>query len=181
VAGDLQRVDAGIQLVDTEALSRLRADRGITQFSAQAVSAASRSGLAWWVVSAWLLRYGNDGDKRAAVDGAVAWGVTQLLGIALKRVVRRPRPATGVGRQPQSPSLPSTHTGNAVAYAVAAGIGSPNIAAPVGALAAGIAWSRLALNRHFPTDVVAGLALGAAVGAGVATAHRFYDPHPSES
>jgi undecaprenyl-diphosphatase len=164
-----------IQAVDNEALSQLRARSKITRVGAQSVSAGARNGLVWWGVSGWLLRYGARKDREAAIDGALGWGFAQLVGYGLKHAVHRRRPTTGEGKQPKSPSMPSTHTTNAVAYTVAAGIRAPQVAIPCAAIAATIAWSRLALNRHFPTDVLAGVSLGTAVGVSVAVAHRAYD------
>src|SRR2546425_7214665 len=67
----------------------------------------------------------------------------------------------------------ATHTANAVTSAVTGGIREPGTAVPLGALAATIAGSRLALNR--PTDVLVEVALGATVGVSIALAHKAHD------
>jgi len=166
---------AVIQSLDHLIAPQLRTDNDVAHVAAQSVSASARDGAIWWGITAWGLRSGEPAKQQAAVDGTIAWCVAQGLGFAIKRMVDRRRPTTGKGKQPSSPSMPSTHTTNAVAYAVAAGIRNPRTAIPLGALAATIAWSRLALNRHYPTDVIVGVALGSAVGLSVALAHRAYD------
>jgi len=163
------------QTVENSALRKLRVESGPLRFFAVSVSAVARNGLIWWAVSACLLRSGVRRHREAAVDGAAAWVVTEIAGSLLKQVIDRRRPAGGHGEQPESPSMPSTHTANAVAYAFAAGIRAPDCALPLGTLAATIAWSRLALNRHFPSDVLVGALLGSAVGVSAASAHRACD------
>src|SRR5689334_12062028 len=102
---------------------------------------------------------------------AAAAGVAAAHGasIAVKRVVRRPRPAdprvqvlVGV---PSRLSFPSAHATSTTAAAVLYGrlLGRP--LAPV--LVPPMALSRLVLGVHYPTDVATGTALGAAVAATV--------------
>jgi membrane-associated phospholipid phosphatase len=89
--------------------------------------------------------------------------------IGVKRVVRRPRPDDPdvqvlVGT-PSRLSFPSSHASSTTAAAVLYGglLGRPRgaAAAPLVPL---MALSRLVLGVHFPTDVLAGSVLGAAVG-----------------
>jgi undecaprenyl-diphosphatase len=65
--------------------------------------------------------------------------------------------------------MPSSHTASAVAYTIAVGTQLPVAALPLGAVAAAVAWSRLATDRHFPSDVFVGALIGAAVGGTIAT------------
>ena len=170
-----QEAASDVQILDRLLVPHLRTNSDIAHVAAQSLSASARAGVIWWAITAWRLRTGERTNRQAAVDGAIAWCLAQVVGKAVKQVVHRRRPTTGQGKQPSSPSMPSTHTTNAVAYAVAAGIRDPRTAVPLGALAATIGWSRLALNRHYPTDVVVGVALGGVVGVSVALAHRAYD------
>ncbi len=87
--------------------------------------------------------------------------------IGIKRVVRRPRPAdervlVQVGT-PSKLSFPSAHATSTTAAAVLLGplLGRPRLLA---AVVPPMAVSRLVLGVHYPTDVLAGSALGAAVG-----------------
>jgi undecaprenyl-diphosphatase len=99
-----------------------------------------------------------------------------------KRMTNRPRPLLAyvpVGRVahriPTSTSFPSGHSASAAAFAVGAAIEAPRLALPLGALAAAVAFSRVYTGVHFPSDVLAGAALGAAVagaGAVAVPAHR---------
>jgi undecaprenyl-diphosphatase len=69
--------------------------------------------------------------------------------------------------------MPSSHTAGAVAYATAASLQSPPLALVLLPAASAVSWSRTASGRHFPTDVVAGAALGLVAGAAV---HRVLAP-----
>jgi membrane-associated phospholipid phosphatase len=48
----------------------------------------------------------------------------------------------------------------------------PAVGIPATAVAAGICWSRMQLNRHYPTDVLWGAVLGSSVGVAVGAATR---------
>ena len=90
------------------------------------------------------------------------------LNTALKLVVRRRRPQLR-GLPALTPtatalSFPSAHASTAFAGALAySRLGAP--AAPLYALAAGLAYSRLYLGVHYPSDVLAGVLLGTGVAA----------------
>jgi membrane-associated phospholipid phosphatase len=113
----------------------------------QAVDAPRREG--WW-----------------RATGTVA-GV-YVLNTAIKLVVRRRRPQLAglppVIGTPTMLSFPSAHASTAFAGALAySRVGLP--AAPLYALAAGLAYSRLYLGVHYPSDVLAGALLGTAAAA----------------
>jgi hypothetical protein len=107
-----------------------------------------------------------DGERRdewrratAAVAGVYA------LNTAIKRVVGRRRPELEglppIVRTPTTLSFPSAHASAAFAGArLYTRLGLP--AAPLYALATGLALSRLYLGVHYPSDVLAGAALGLA-------------------
>jgi membrane-associated phospholipid phosphatase len=109
-------------------------------------------------------------DRRRRRDWlAAAAGVAAAHGasIAVKRVVRRPRPDDPrvqvlVGT-PSRLSFPSAHATSTTAAAVLYGrlLGRPLV--PV--LVPPMALSRLVLGVHYPTDVAVGAALGAVVAA----------------
>jgi membrane-associated phospholipid phosphatase len=93
-------------------------------------------------------------------------GVTYALNTALKLLVRRRRPELkGLPPLTDTPtrlSFPSAHASTSFAGALAySGLGLP--AAPLYALAAALAASRLYLGVHHPSDVLAGALLGTGV------------------
>ena len=93
-----------------------------------------------------------------------------VLGTALRAAVDRPRPYEVLGFAPLFPkntrgqSMPSRHCFCAAAIAVAAGAVSAPLGCGVAALALLIAAARVLCGVHWPGDVLAGLAFGAAAG-----------------
>ncbi|MFC5719840.1 phosphatase PAP2 family protein [Streptomyces gamaensis] len=88
-----------------------------------------------------------------------------LTSMAVKRVVRRPRPH-GPGLEPLvktagKHSFPSSHAASSAAAAVAFGSMLP--APALRTAAAAMCFSRLVVGVHYPSDVVGGAAMGAAV------------------
>jgi len=113
--------------------------------------------------------------RRAATSSLVAYAISSGLSNGpLKWLARRPRPRGPMlaglrrrGTRPATSSFPSSHTASAMAFAVAASLEYPAVAPVVLPTAAAVAISRLRAVRHYPTDVLAGIALGCAVGAAV--------------
>lgn len=154
-------------------LERLRWWFGSPFFDAlmPAVSALADGGVCWILLAAFLLaRKGTRGAgllvaAALVVDAAVVNGV-------LKPVIARPRPELS-GVLPLVPlpadfSFPSGHTAASFAAAAALFFAKSRLASPALYLAALIAFSRLYLGVHFPTDVAA----GALIGMGAAYAAR---------
>ena len=83
----------------------------------------------------------------------------------VKFMFRRPRPDVPglppLMRTMSNRSYPSAH---ATTSAAAARVLSPLVGVPLQPLAVGMSLSRLYLGVHWPSDVAAGFALGAAVG-----------------
>jgi len=137
----------------------------------------------WLGVAAALLATRSRRPKRAAIRGLLSlaaasaiangpakWAAQRarpdLIDIPLQRRLRRP---------PRTFSFPSGHSASAAAFATAVSLEFPIVAPVVGALAAGVAVSRISTGAHHASDVVAGLALG----AGVAVAAARIWPVPS--
>jgi membrane-associated phospholipid phosphatase len=98
---------------------------------------------------------------RAWTAIAASFGVNQLI----KLFVRRSRPVVD-GLPPltgtmSNRSYPSAHS---TTSACGARVLSPLVGVPLYPLAAAMSLSRLYLGVHWPSDVVAGFALGSAVG-----------------
>ena len=89
----------------------------------------------------------------------------------LKPLFARPRPCdvntaiTILVKRPHGHSFPSGHTASAFAAAFALWLQNRKLGVPALVLAAFIAFTRLYLYVHFPTDVLGGLVLGLALGA----------------
>ena len=103
-----------------------------------------------------------------ALTALCVWGA-DLLTMGLKPIVDRPRPfETHTEVDPLlggtlGSSLPSGHAATSFAGAVVLGYLFPRGLPFVMLLAAAIAFSRVYLRVHYPSDVLAGAALGAAV------------------
>lgn len=132
---------------------------------------------AWWVKSVLIVAAGAAADTWArrrvpvaAISAAVAFTAAWLLSDALKQVFARPRPPVAdpelepLVALPGSFSFPSGHAATAFAAAAAVGFVAPRLRWPLLALAALVALSRVYLGVHYPLDVLAGAALGLALG-----------------
>jgi undecaprenyl-diphosphatase len=102
-----------------------------------------------------------------------------VLNTAVKRVVGRRRPELpglpALTGTPTALSFPSAHASTSFAGAVTySRLGLP--ALPLYTLATGLALSRLYLGVHYPSDVLAGAALGTLVGAARADAAQTVTP-----
>ncbi|MET8409281.1 phosphatase PAP2 family protein [Streptomyces sp. NPDC005195] len=100
------------------------------------------------------------GRRGAWMRGTALTGTSHLAGMVLKRIVRRPRPAhpAPLVRTAGRHSFPSSHATSATAAAFVFGRPGARVVPP---LAAALCVSRLVVGVHHPSDVVAGVALGA--------------------
>jgi undecaprenyl-diphosphatase len=139
---------------------------------------------AWWVKGPFLVAVGYCADLRSrrrypliALAATSSFLLASALNAVLKPLVDRSRPPEAVGFDalvgvPASSSFPSGHAMSACATAGAVAVLAPRLRWPVLALAAMIAFSRVYLGVHFWLDVLAGAALGLAIGVLAATAFR---------
>jgi membrane-associated phospholipid phosphatase len=133
-----------------------------------AASMVGTKGAVWMAlgVIVWLAR---------PARGMAVWRLLLAIGLAglivdgiAKPFVGRARPWVDhpeyrdSGWRPDSSSLPSGHAATAAAGAIALTRAWPGVTVAAWTLAALIAISRVALGVHFPSDVLAGLAIGAA-------------------
>jgi undecaprenyl-diphosphatase len=108
--------------------------------------------------------------RRSAVEAVVAVGLAAGGTQVLNRLVGRARPpATSPARralpaQPGSPSFPSSHTAVAAAFTTAVARARPRLATAFTPLAVTLAYGRVRLRLHWPTDVLGGAVLGVATG-----------------
>ena len=135
-----------------------------------------------WVTAAGVLSLFGPPGRRAAAGGLLAAGSASAIANGpAKWFVHRDRPGgTSLAdlprrdRAPTTSSFPSSHTASAFAFAVAASAQYPPAAPLLVPAALGVGLARVYAVRHYPTDVLAGAALGAAIGASTAySIHRW--------
>ena len=182
-----------IAAADHRLLGRMTAgDRRALDQAMIALGRAADHGMLWVAVAAGLGSRRNKWTRRAALRGLAGMAIASAsANVLAKRLVGRARPdvplspggrrarygggaigrATGGtggrppgGRRPQSTSFPSGHAASAAAFATGVALEVPALAVPVGALAAAVGASRAIARVHYPSDVLAGFALGAAAG-----------------
>ncbi|MEU6355105.1 phosphatase PAP2 family protein [Streptomyces sp. NPDC047072] len=148
------------------------------------LSRTANHGVLWFATAAAMAATHTPRSRRAAARGiaslALASATINTLG---KRSVRRPRPVLDpvplvrrLKRQPITTSFPSGHSASAAAFATGVALESPAWGAAVAPVAWSVALSRVYTGVHFPSDVLA----GAALGAGAAFAVRGLVPTRSQ-
>ena len=112
--------------------------------------------------------------RRAAVKPAIGMALTGILGVALYKCAQAHLRARAAVHPPHGHlrwrcapldrySFPSGHTLHAVSFAWQATAHFPELGWVLVPLAALIASSRVVLGLHYPTDVLAGAAIGASL------------------
>lgn len=113
-------------------------------------------------------KYKNDSvqhQKNKYLIGGII--VAGLVSTSLKYAINRPRPYVTYpylekNTESTSPSFPSGHTSAAFSVATSVSMAYPKwyIIAPAYAWAGGVAYSRMTLAAHYPSDVLAGAIIG---------------------
>ena len=144
---------------------------------ARGMSHFGEHSIGWLVVSA-LGGLLQPARRKQWVTAGVGAFTAHAAAVVIKRVVRRPRPhdpavVVNVG-VPSKLSFPSAHATSTTAAAIlmgqATGLPLPVVLVPPMAL------SRMVLGVHYPSDVAAGVVVGAVVAKGIAAlAARFGD------
>ncbi|SFK91762.1 phosphatase PAP2 family protein [Geodermatophilus ruber] len=137
------------------------------------LSAFADHGTLWFVIGA-LLGSRRGAPRRAAVRGLGSLAVSSaLVNTVLKRLFGRRRPDLGshsAHRRPRRPlkthSFPSGHSASAGAFVTGVALESTPAGAALAPVALAVGYSRVHVGVHYPGDVLAGLAVGAAVAAG---------------
>lgn len=139
----------------------------------RATSRAADHGLLWFTIGAAAVAIGG-GTRRAGVRGVLSLaGASALTNAVLKPMFPRRRPAQEqialtrrARRVPTSSSFPSGHAASAAAFVVGMALESPIAAAAIAPVGAAVAYSRVHIGVHWPSDVLAGAAVGAAIALG---------------
>jgi undecaprenyl-diphosphatase len=148
--------------------------------------------LATWIVPVvvaatlipWLAsRYGADARKRATAGALLAAGLAMAANQLIGAFWQRPRPyvahpdgIVAIGGISADPSFPSDHAAAAFAIAVAALLAYRHAGRVLLGLAVLVAVSRVLVGAHYPTDVLAGAAVGAISGIVVARLEALWLP-----
>ena len=169
--------------LDRELFGRVARGRTPLDPVLRPLSRAADHSVLWLVVAGGLQAGRGRSLQRAGRRGVAAIAVASFLANQVgKRAFGRRRPvldgvpAARVARRlPTSSSFPSGHAASAAAFAVAASLEVPVLAVPLGVTAAAVAYSRVHTGVHYPSDVLAGSALGTAVAL---AARRLVPPRP---
>jgi membrane-associated phospholipid phosphatase len=136
----------------------------------RAVGAAGEWASVWTALG--VAGAATDSRRRSRWLAATAVGPAAIgVNYAVKVGVGRNRPLIEehppLARAPSKLSFPSAHATSSVAAATALGRVAPHRRVPLYTLATGICLTRPYLGMHYPSDVVAGVALGALLGRAI--------------
>jgi len=159
----------GASSADTRLLLilRTRGHSPAAESAAKALATVGEWGAVWAAVG--LAGAALDPARRSRWLRSAAVGPGAVFAnYAVKLAVRRPRPKLRglppLASAPSSLSFPSAHATSSLAAATAFGRVEPRTRLPLHALAGAICLTRPYLGMHYPSDVLAGAALGVAIG-----------------
>jgi undecaprenyl-diphosphatase len=128
-------------------------------------------GALWYALMLALATFSGSRGVHAAAHMALTGLLTLALYRSLKHRIRRPRPCEAgrgiVARVTPLDqfSFPSGHTLHAVAFTAVACAWFPSLAIPLVPFTVLIALSRVVLGLHYPSDVLAAIAIGVMLSA----------------
>ena len=108
-----------------------------------------------------LMAYGNEDHRRTGRLLSSAYISTGILTYGVKQLVRRKRPLDDTLG---NPAMPSGHASLAFSTATILGYRYPKWRIPLYIGAGLVGFSRIYLGRHYTSDVLAGAAIGTAMG-----------------
>ncbi|ACA46553.1 phosphatase PAP2 family protein [Clostridium botulinum] len=129
------------------------------------ITSIGNLGLIWIAISVLLLI--SKKYRRVGMLCTASLILSSLIGeVVLKNLVQRGRPFTAIEginlliKAPKSFSFPSGHTASSFAVAIVIGRKIKSFKLPIYILAFAIAFSRLYLYVHYPSDVLVGALIG---------------------
>ncbi len=126
-------------------------------------------GFFWLLFIIVLWVYGEAEERRFAIFLIITIIISGILGLTLKAFLYRPRPyelligIKLIGLEEYGSSFPSGHSFRAFAGSTLMFRRYGKIASPLLALSLAVAFSRIYLGIHYPTDTIAGAFLGLAI------------------
>jgi len=144
------------------------------------ITELGNGGIFWILVSLIFICFKE--TRRIGIAAALALALMQVSGnMVLKPLIERARPCDIdqtiemiIGR-PHGYSFPSGHTASSFAVVFAFYFSKSRLWRPAAVLAALIAFSRMYLFVHYPTDIIGGVALGVVCGwLGAKISRRLY-------
>ena len=161
---------------------RTRGHAPAVEKTAHLISKTGENGYLWFGIG--LAGAAFDGDRRkqwlaASLIGPFAIGFNFLIKLAVKRPRPRLEGLPPIGGAPSSLSFPSAHATASFAAATAMSRLAPEMKLALFGAAALMSVTRPYLGMHYPSDIVAGAALGTALGtiAGKALQGPTEDPN----
>lgn len=118
-----------------------------------------------WMAVAGILAATGDKGRRAAVRGGVCYLSAAAAHLPIKAAVGRRHPPGSALHQlgPFSSSFPSGHAAADLAFVFGASQEMPRAFVPLSCASLAVHWSLVRKRAHYPSDVLAGGALGIAV------------------
>ncbi|MGE5290542.1 MAG: bifunctional phosphatase PAP2/diacylglycerol kinase family protein [Micromonosporaceae bacterium] len=161
-----------IERLDRRLVARVAtADSPFLDYSLPQLSRAADHSVLWLAVAAGLGVTKNKWARRAALRGLTSIAIASATAnVVAKGLTGRKRPESEIPllRQlvhvPTTTSFPSGHSASAAAFATGVALEIPALALPMGALALAVGASRVVTGVHYPSDVLAGFAIGTAAG-----------------
>jgi diacylglycerol kinase family enzyme/membrane-associated phospholipid phosphatase len=157
-----------IAAADQNLLSRMTSGRPGVDLAMHGLGRAADKGGLWIAVAIGLGARRDKWTRRAALRGlagmAIASTTANLVAKQLSGRARPEDPRVFADRLSRTTSFPSGHAASAAAFATGVALEVPALAVPIGGLATLVAVSRLVTRVQYPSDVVAGAAVGAAAG-----------------